>query len=106
MKNLFENIDTELPEEVVQILAQSPAVRIERIVSLGHGSANGFWYDQPDHEWVVLLEGSATVEFADQPEVVQMGPGDFIHIPAHRKHRVAWTTPDQKTIWLAIHYAP
>jgi len=62
----------------------------------------GFWYDQDQHEWVVVLKGSARMRFEDNE--VEMKPGDFVNIPAHKRHRVDWTTPDEPTIWLAVHY--
>jgi cupin 2 domain-containing protein len=65
-------------------------------------SPDGFWYDEPTNEWVLVLQGAAKIEFED--ETLEMRPGDYIDIPAHKKHRVAWTTPDEPTIWLAVHY--
>ncbi len=100
--NLLSNLPPNLSEELTTALQEGHGVRIERIVSTGHKSAEGFWYDQPEHEWVVVLKGAARLEFEDR--MVEMGPGDFINIPAHQKHRVAWTTPDEPTIWLAVHY--
>jgi len=100
--NLFADIPHDLPEEFFTTLLQTPGIRIERIVSHGHHSPDGFWYDQPNREWVLVLQGAAKVEFEDG--AVEMGPGDYLDIPAHKKHRVAWTTPDEPTIWLAVHY--
>jgi cupin 2 domain-containing protein len=79
-------------------------VRVERIVSFGHASPPGFWYDQPWHEWVVLLTGAARVLFEGDSAPVQLGPGDSLDIPAGRRHRVEWTAPDGPTVWLAVHY--
>ena len=93
---------TSLPEELFTTLLQAPGIRIERIVSHGHQSPDGFWYDQPTNEWVLVLQGAARIEFEDG--MLEMRPGDYVDIPAHRKHRVAWTTPDEPTIWLAVHY--
>lgn len=100
--NLFTAIPENLPEELTTVLQAGKDVRIERIVSRGHCSPDGFWYDQPDHEWVLVLKGAARIEFEDR--VVEMKPGDYLTIPAHTKHRVAWTTPEEPTIWLAVHY--
>ena len=100
--NLFEDIPEKLPEELVEILAESSHVRIERIVSDGHKSDEDFWYDQNENEGVFLIAGSAVLEFEDRK--VELKPGDFLLIPAHRKHRVASTSPTEKTIWLAIFY--
>ena len=86
------------------LLAERPGVRIERIVSTGQASPPGFWYDQDWGEWVVLLSGAARLRFADEDEPRHLGPGDWVDIPAHCRHRVEWTDPDQPTVWLAVHY--
>lgn len=77
-------------------------MRIGRIVSHGHASPDGFWYDQARAEWVVVLKGAARLRFEDG--VLEMRPGSFMNIPAHRKHRVEWTTPCEPTVWLAVFY--
>ncbi len=100
--SLFADIPHHLPDELFTMLLEADDVRIERIVSQGQTSPEGFWYDQDRHEWVIVLKGAARLGFEDG--VVEMRVGDFIHIPAHRKHRVEWTTPDEPTIWLAVHY--
>ena len=100
--NLFAEIPTAMPEELTTILLEASNVRIERIVSRGHESPPGFWYDQDQDEWVALLCGEAQLQFEDR--TVVMKPGDCFNIPAHVKHRVAWTTPDEATVWLAVHY--
>jgi cupin 2 domain-containing protein len=102
MFNLLHGIPGSLSEELVTVLAESKHVRIERIVSHGQASPAGFWYDQGEDEWVVLLEGRARLEF--EGESLDLGPGDWVSIAAHRKHRVAWTTPAGPTIWLAVFY--
>jgi len=102
MPSLLAQIPAELPNELTETLAQATNLRIERIVSHGHSSPKDFWYDQQENEWVLLVRGAARLEFAD--ELVAMSAGDWINIPAHRKHRVAWTTPDEPSIWLAVFY--
>lgn len=102
--NVFSDIPQHLPDELFTTLLDAANVRIERIVSRGHASPEEFWYDQDQHEWVMLLKGAAKVRFEDDKQPVEMKPGDFINIPAHRKHRVEWTTPDEPTIWLAVFY--
>jgi len=104
LRNLFADLPTELPAELLQTLVERPGLRIERIVSQGHASPEEFWYDQAEHEWVVVLAGSAKLRLADPDEGVDLKPGDFLSIAAHRKHRVEWTTPDEPTIWLAMFY--
>ena len=105
MRNFFSNIPAELPSELVETLLERTHVRIERIVSHGQASPEGCWYDQPKHEWVIVLKGAARLAFDRDDNAVELRTGDFVNIPAHRKHRVDWTTPDEPTIWLAIHYA-
>ena len=88
--------------ESTAVLLQTPRWRLERIHSNQARSPDGFWYDQPTNEWVLVLRGAAKIEFEDG--TLEMGPGDYVDIPAHKKHRVAWTTPDEPTVWLAVHY--
>jgi len=102
MDNLFR--DTEGGgDERVDRLARGDGVRIERIVSHGHRSPDGFWYDQRETEWVALLTGAARIAFDDGREV-RLTPGDHLLLPAHTRHRVAWTDPAQATVWLAVFY--
>jgi len=103
--NLFSDIPTEFKEELFETIFKRETFRIERIVSRGHSSPEGFWYDQDFHEWVILLKGSAVLRFEDQSENITMNPGDYIHIEKHQRHRVVWTDPEQDTIWLAVHYS-
>jgi cupin 2 domain-containing protein len=100
--NLFTDLPEQMPDELFTTLLEADHVRIERIVSYGHASPAGFWFDQDQHEWVIVLKGAARLRFADG--MVEMKPGDVINIPAHHKHRVEWTTPQEPTIWLAVHY--
>ena len=102
MPNIFSDLPADLPEELVEVILQSNSVRIERIVAQGHASPPDFWYDQDENEWVLLMQGAARLRFNDA--VIEMKPGDFINIPAHRKHRVDSTAPDEITIWLALFY--
>ena len=100
--NLFADLPDRLPAELVTKLLDTADVRIERIISHGHASPADFWYDQSQAEWVIVLKGAARLQFEDG--MVEMNPGDFMNIPDHRKHRVEWTTTDEPTIWLAVHY--
>lgn len=100
--NLFAGLPADLPDELFTTLLDAPTVRVERIISHGHASPDGFWYDQDQAEWVVLLRGAARLRFEDR--VLDLRPGDFVHIPAQQKHRVEWTTPDEPTVWLAVHH--
>ena len=104
LKSIFADIHQDLADEFFETILKVPHFRIERIISRGHSSPTGFWYDQGENEWVLLLKGSATLRFEDQPENVTMKTGDFLNIEKHRRHRVERTDPDQDTIWLAVHY--
>lgn len=86
-----------------ETLLENPGLRIERIVSRGHCSPETGWYDQERNEWVVVLRGAATLAFEDG-DPLHLSEGDYVEIPAHRKHRVAWTEPGELTVWLAVHF--
>ncbi|NOZ09196.1 MAG: cupin domain-containing protein [FCB group bacterium] len=104
MKNIFSKIPTELSDEVMETLVKDSQLKIERIVSRGQVSPPGFWYDQDFNEWVIVLKGRAELRFSGEETKLRLNPGDYVEIPAHRKHRVEWTDPDVETIWLSIHW--
>lgn len=103
IRNIFTQIPQSLPDELTEVLLTHDDLRIERIVSRGHTSPPGFWYEQEEHEWILLLSGAARLAY-DSGDTVALKPGDHLLIPAHCRHRVEWTQPDQDTIWLAIFY--
>ncbi len=104
MRNLFTLLPGDRSKESFEALLETEAMRVERIVSFGQASPPGFWYDQEQAEWVVVLQGSARLQFADPERTVELQTGDWINLAAGEKHRVEWTSPTQPTIWLAIHY--
>ncbi len=104
MNNLFANLPSVLPDELTDRLIDGTSVRIERIVSQGQSSPQDFWYDQEETEWVIVLRGAARLQFEADNISMEMRAGDFVEIPAHQKHRVQWTDPDEVTIWLAVFY--
>ena len=104
LKNLFSEIPDSVPEEIFETLLQTGHFKIERIISSGHATPPGEWYDQDTNEWVILLSGGAGLIFEGEGAACILKPGDYIHIPAHRRHRVEWTDPNQETVWLALHY--
>lgn len=106
VNNLFSDVSLKFEEELYETVLERETFRIERIVSHGHCSPEGFWYDQDEHEWVVLLKGSAVLRFESISETAKLNPGDYLHIDRHVRHRVDWTDPEQETVWLAIHYCP
>ncbi len=101
--NLFEHLPDSLSRECFDEVLRNRSVRIERILSQGQASPESGWYDQDEHEWVVLLQGGARLAFEDQPDV-ELVAGDYLMIPAHTRHRVSWTDPQIITIWLAVFY--
>lgn len=101
--NLFAEIPAKVEQEIFSELVKSENVSIQRIVSRGQASPETGWYDQDDHEWVVVLEGEGELTY-ESGDVVRLVAGSYVNIPAHTRHRVSWTAPDKKTIWLAIHY--
>jgi cupin 2 domain-containing protein len=101
--HFLQNLPYALPDEIIEVLIEHPSLRIERIVSHGQHSPDDFWYDQDEHEWVMLLAGAARLRFADGA-VLEMTPGCHVLINAHERHRVEWTAPDTDSIWLAVFY--
>ena len=102
--NLLANLPSTAEGEVFEPLVSSQGLKIERIVSGGQASPPDHWYDQEQHEWVMVVSGRAGLEIAGRDGVVELGPGDWIELPAHCRHRVAWTSEDEPTVWLAVHY--
>jgi len=102
--SLLENFPPQLPEELIEVLASTNNVRIERIVSHGHTSPEDFWYDQDQDEFVLLLKGKAELEFSDPSKTIMLEQGDSLIIPAHQRHRVSWTKPEIETVWLVVYY--
>lgn len=102
MGNIFEDAPMPAAAETVTDLLRLPGLRIERIVSTGQASPPGFWYDQGWDEWVILLSGGAGLAIEGEAES-NLAPGDYVFLPAHKRHRVTWTRPDEPTVWLAVH---
>jgi cupin 2 domain-containing protein len=102
--NLFAGlpVTTEAAERIETLLTR-PGLRIERIVSTSQASPPGFWYDQADAEWVLLVSGEAQLRFEDEAEARQLRPGDWLQIDPRRRHRVEWTATETPTVWLAVH---
>ena len=100
--NLFADLPDASAEEQVALLMNSHSTRVERIVSKGQSSPEGFWYDQMEDEFVLLLQGQAKLLIEGEKEPRLLSEGDHLLIPAHCRHRVDWTQPDRETIWLAI----
>ena len=104
IKNIFRDLPKVMIEEISETILDSQDFRLERIISSGQMTPPGEWYDQNTNEWVILLSGSAGLLIEGEKETCVMRPGDYVHIPARKRHRVEWTDPEQKTVWLALHY--
>jgi cupin 2 domain-containing protein len=102
--NLLENLPPSLAHEQFEDLLHGDSFVLRRIVSLGHVTPPGEWYDQPDDEWVVLLSGAATLQLEGEATVRTLQSGDWILLRAHVRHRVEWTDNAQHTVWLALHF--
>ena len=102
--SIFANVPGDLPEELTEVLISAREVTLERIVSRGHASPPGFWYEDERAECVLLLSGSAALRFEDEPAARELSPGDWVNIPARARHRVERTEPGKDTVWLALYY--
>jgi len=102
--NIYSDIPEYIPREIFEELTSTDRIRIERIISRGHSTPEGDWYDQDNDEWVILLKGKANLLFEGESSSRELHPGDYLHIPARKKHRVESTSPAEETIWLAVHY--
>ena len=98
--NFFTLDDAFVAEETFATLHQDDRVKIEHIASHGQASPEGFWYDQPDDEWVMLVQGQAVLVY-DDGRRAELSAGDQVFIPKHQRHRVASTSKDAR--WLAVH---
>lgn len=90
-------------KEFIEELIKSDGIRIERIISTGNISPDNEWYDQQEDEWVVLITGEAEITFYDNSKL-KLYAGDFIHIPARKRHRVTYTSTEPPAIWLAVFF--
>jgi predicted metal-dependent hydrolase len=102
--NLFENQAVCSRNEFFETIVAACGTKLERIVSFGQSTPAGEWLKQDSNEWVLLLSGRARLSFADSASQISLDPGDHIMIPAQRSHRVEWTDPSQKTVWLGFHF--
>ncbi|MBT8339720.1 MAG: cupin domain-containing protein [Desulfatitalea sp.] len=104
MGSLLEGIPQKIPHEIINTICATGNVIIERIVSRGHASPEGFWYDQEKAEFVLVVKGSAGLKLENEEDIVVLKPGDYLNIGARVKHRVEWTDPTCETIWLAVYF--
>jgi len=103
--SLFADLPERAEDEEVKVLLERSGLRLERIVSHGHASPPGYWYDQDDGEWVMVIRGRARLRVEGETEDRSFGPGDYMYLAPHVRHRVTWTAPDTPTVWLALFVA-
>ena len=101
--NIFDSIPSKFNDEVFGSIVDKDGIKIERILSAGHTSPEQGWYDQDQDEWVIVIQGGATIEF-DDGRLSTLEQGDYINIPSRTKHKVVWTDPEIVTVWLAVFY--
>jgi cupin 2 domain-containing protein len=101
--NIFSALLKANKGEVFEVLLKTRNLKIERIVSKGQATPENTWLKENSSEWVILLKGKARLLFKNTKKAFVLKPGDYVYIPANTRHRVEWTHPKQKTIWLAIH---
>ena len=104
IESIFSEYEISKSHEILETLLESENFKLERIISSGQATPEGEWLCQELDEWVILLSGKAGLSFEDEECILDLFPGDYIHIPANKRHRVEWTDKNQKTIWLALHY--
>lgn len=105
MKNIFAELPSQSqPGEIIEQILRTNQFSMKRIISTGQSTPEDEWYDQDDDEWCILLTGKAALRFEGETELVELNPGDYLHIPAHKRHQVAWTRAGEPTVWLALHY--
>jgi len=102
--NLFQLPPQPWTDEIFDTLHEAEGLQIERILSSGHTTPEGKWYDQGGDEWVVLLQGEAEITFEDG-STRWLRPGDYLLIRAHERHRVSYTSAEPPCVWLAVHIA-
>lgn len=103
MANIFSNIPSEMPNEIMESIIKTDKFRIERVVSRGHTSPENGWYDQNESEWVIVLSGYGVIEYFNGMHVT-IKQGDYLNIKPHEKHKVIESSPNEPTVWLAIFY--
>ncbi|MFA7401465.1 MAG: cupin domain-containing protein [Bacteroidales bacterium] len=97
----LDDIDFSQNKEAFQDILKHKHFSIERIVSYGQSSED--WYDQDSNEWLILLQGRATILY-DNNTSIQLKKGDTLFIPAHHKHKVSYTSKRPPCVWLTVFF--
>jgi len=101
--NLFSQLPEAKNKEVFTILNKGRNFRIERIVSKGQATPKDTWCCEKTAEWVMVLRGKASLLFKGYKKEFILKAGDYVFIPPNTHHRVDWTHPNKKTLWLAVY---
>jgi cupin 2 domain-containing protein len=101
--NVFCRLPPVKKRESFRTLLKTRGVKIERIVSRGQATSPGKWLCSKTGEWVMVLRGDARLLFEGERKSQNLKAGDYVWIPAKTRHRVEWTHPKRKTVWLAVH---
>ena len=102
--NIFAGLPDIKKREVFQTLAKGKGFKIERITSRGQATPKGKWLRSKAAEWVIVLRGRARLRFEGARKSFDLKVGEHVFIPANACHRVDWTHPGRKTVWLAVHF--
>jgi cupin 2 domain-containing protein len=100
--NIYAKIPAARDKEVFQRLLAHKKLTIERIVSRGQSTEKGTWLKEAYDEWVIVLTGAGRLRFRNNNRLMELKVGDYVYIPAKTSHRVEWTVPREKTVWLAV----
>lgn len=103
IRNIFSELPAAEKREAFQVLLWRRGVKIERIVSCGQATPKDKWLCSKTAEWVIVLRGKARLGFKGVSGKLDLGAGDYVFIPGNTCHRVDWTHPGRKTVWLAVH---
>ncbi|MFZ4398615.1 MAG: cupin domain-containing protein [Bacteroidales bacterium] len=101
--NIFDIIQPFSDKELIDILFKNENIIIERIISFGNPSPDGFWYNQPNNEWVILLTGEAEIEYKNGDKIY-LKAGDYLLIPSNQEHRVSYTSKSPNCTWLCFYF--
>ena len=94
--NLYEYLTPESGENFTTLL-EHKNIKINRIVSASNVRSTE--YIQDEDEWLVLIEGKATLLINKEEKILQKG--DTLFIPAKTPHSVLKT--EEGTVWLTVH---
>lgn len=102
-RNVFSGLPAAKTREVFRTLVQGKGFKIERIVSSGQRTPEGKWLCSKGAEWVIVLRGEGHLRFQKGARRLVLKAGDSVFIPANTRHRVDRTSPQRKTLWLAVY---